>query len=215
MRAAKFWMFLSTCSLFLSSALELGIEVIVTECVQFCSKHLLKMEFDEKTIAEDDSSGKMYKNSAAVVTAANVAFLLRVFQAAEMTEERSRKASEFVAAFCNEHAVDANDFMSLTDSVVLPFIDARVVWSLLKKETELLGNHSSEIDADGASNPTNNGQQLSSLQERCIDSLVHDFLFNNAMHASGKDMFDAQSSHFVRQYVDKLHARKKSSLTIE
>jgi hypothetical protein len=195
-----------SCSLFLSAALELGIEVIVAECVQCCSKNILEMEFDEKTTDEDDTSDDEDEesDSDALVAAANVAFLLRVFQAADMTEERSRKASEFVAAFCDEHVVEADDFKSLTDSTILPHVDARVAWSLLKKEAALLGGIQEQLAND----------TLSSLQERCIDGLVHDFLHSDGS-AFDEESFDAQPSLFASQYVKKMHAQKKSTIQAE
>ena len=133
------------CASFLHEALKMNVQGIADAVIDSTAVKLLQFTDDD-----------MHK----LVAELNGPLLLTILQKMEMTEERSRKASEFVAAFCVKQTVNAEAFGSLTDPGVLPHIHSKAVWPLLKMESEFCE------PGDVAS--------LSSLQERCIDALVKD-----------------------------------------
>ncbi|GKY97353.1 hypothetical protein MPSEU_000693700 [Mayamaea pseudoterrestris] len=74
--------------------------------------------------------------------------------------ESDLQASRLLAAFCEEHEIDADTFSTLTDASVMQSISPCAAWPLLKKESELIGRDTI----------------LTDLQRRCIKSLSENFV---------------------------------------
>ncbi|GKY99716.1 hypothetical protein MPSEU_000925600 [Mayamaea pseudoterrestris] len=131
---------------YLGPAQELGVESVIATVVDAFAKDILYAD-DYVWGFEDDMSSS---------------FLLAVLQKMTVSEKSSFLMSGLIADFFQTHSIDADTFRTLTDAERLPHIQPSTTWTFLKIESELIESSQS--------------CSLSSLQERCINSLSGVFL---------------------------------------
>jgi hypothetical protein len=114
----------------------------------------------------------------------DIQIIIKLCQDTATSEEHGRKASQFLAAFCLVHPVDAEAFASLTDASLLPHIDPSAAWDLLEIESKLL---------------TPSPSTLTDLQERCIQALARNFV---KLDTGVDSPLRLQSNNFVVKLIE-------------
>jgi hypothetical protein len=165
-------------SFYLCPAQEFGVEPIVRAAFELLGEFLGVERFvvDELLRSEEAS-------------------LVKLLRTGTMTEDWSRKASQIVSRVCSYPRIDLPTFTALTDAALLPHIEAKAVWGLLRKESELV------VLPEWCT--------VSNLQRRCISALATDFA-NLTDHNCWYDPYGqlrSQSKEFMFALVVELHER--------
>jgi hypothetical protein len=161
---------------YLACALEIGVQPLVDPVLTYICDCLLNFRGDQLL---------------ALAKRLDKPCLISLLQKTNWDQFHSRKASELVSAFCNEHSVDADEFQALTHSSLLPYIASIAAWSLLKKHSELL-----QVSED----------VLDDFQLRCIEAIAKDFASLDSSE-SGPLHLQSLSSKFLKALIIKVTER--------